>query len=66
MTLFTAGAHFAAMDVGVAFGALRSHIRKYGLDMTLGAHHALVHSAKGKLGLIVIKFGNAADWFPPQ
>jgi hypothetical protein len=54
------------MDVGVAFGALRSHIRKYGLDMTLGAHHALVHSAKGKLGLIVIKFGNAADWFPPQ
>ena len=66
VALFTARAHLAAMDIGVALGALRPHVRKYRLDMTLGAHYPLMHSAQGKLGLIVIKFGNAPDRFPSK
>jgi hypothetical protein len=66
MALLAAGAHLAAMDIGVALGALRSHVRKYRLDMALRAHDALMHSAKGKLGLIMIKFGNAPDRLPSQ
>lgn len=66
MALFTAGAHLAAVDIRVALSALRSHIRKYRLDMALRAHDALVHSAKGKLGLVVIEFGNAPDRLPSQ
>lgn len=66
MALLAARAHLAAMDIGVAFGALRSHIGKHRLDMALRAHDALVHSAKGKLGLIVIEFGNAADRLPSE
>jgi hypothetical protein len=50
----------------VALGALCSHIRKHGFDMALRAHQALVHSAERKLGLVMIKFGNATNRFPSQ
>jgi hypothetical protein len=66
VALFAARAHLATMNIGVALGALSSHIRKYGFDMALGAHNALVHAAQGELGLVVIEFGNAADRFPSQ
>jgi hypothetical protein len=66
VALFAARAHLATMNIGVALGALSSHIRKYWFGMALGTHHALVHAAQGKLGLVVIEFGNAADRFPSQ
>ena len=66
MTLLTARPHLAAMNIGVALGALRPHVGKNRLDMTLRAHNSLVHAAQGKLGLIVIELRNTADRFPAQ
>ena len=66
VALFAARAHLATMNIGVALGALSSHIRKYRFGMALRTHQALVHAAQGKLGLIVIEFGKAADRFPSQ
>ncbi len=66
VALLAAGAHLTAVDIGVTLGALRTDIRKNRLDMALGTHHALVHAAQGKLGLIVIKLGNAANRLPPE
>jgi hypothetical protein len=37
--------HLALVDVGVAVGALRTHIRKNGLDVALRTRHTLVHAA---------------------
>lgn len=66
VTLLTARPHLAAMNIGVALGALRPHVGKHRLDMALRAHDSLVHAAQGKLGLVVIELGYAADWFPAQ
>ena len=45
VALLAIGAHLALVDVGVAVGALRTHIRKNGLDVALRTRHTLVHAA---------------------
>ena len=45
VALLAIGAHLALVDVGVAVGALRTHIRKNGLDVALCTRHTLVHAA---------------------
>jgi hypothetical protein len=64
MTVLANRAHLAAVNVGMAVGALVSHIGKDHLDVAGRAGHALVHAAQRKLGGVVIEFGNGPDGPP--
>ena len=63
VTLF-AGAHLAAMDVGVAVAATGPGVRKYGLGVALRAGHSRVHPSQRKVGLVVIELGDCSDRLP--
>lgn len=65
VTLFAVRAHLAAMDIGVAIGAVRSRVRKNGLGMALRARHPFMQAAQGITGLVVIELGDGANRFPP-
>ena len=54
----------AAVNVGVAIRAFRAGIAEHQVRVTLPAGDSFVHAAQRKLGLIVIKFGNAANRLP--
>ena len=43
VTLLTTGAELALVDVGVAVGALLTHVCEYRLDVALRAGHSLMH-----------------------
>ena len=64
VTLFAIRAHLAFMNVGVAVGAELTYIGEYGLDVALGAFHALVHAAQRIFRCVVIKLGDSADGLP--
>lgn len=66
VALFTASAHFPAMDICVALRALRPDVRKHRLDVALRAHDALMHAAQGKACLVVIKLRHTANRFPAE
>jgi len=57
--------HLPLVDVSVAIGALRSHVREDGLGMALRTAHAFVHAAQRILRCVVIEFRNSADGLPP-
>lgn len=54
----------AAVNIGVAIRAFRAGIAEHQVRVTLPAGDPFVHAAQGKLGLVVIKFGNAAYRLP--
>ena len=64
VTLFTARAHLPAMNIGMAIGAVRPHVCKDGLGVTLGTGNPLVLTAKRIFGCVVIKLGNGANGLP--
>lgn len=66
VTLCAIGAHLAAMNIGVAIGAILADVCKDRLDMALDAAHFLVHPTQRIAGLVVIKFRNRAYGTPSR
>ena len=64
VTLCAVGTHLAAMNVGVAIGAILSDIGEDRLDVARDALHVFVHATQGIVGLVVIEFRNGADGSP--
>ncbi len=64
MTVLARPAHLAAVDVGVAVGALVADIGEYHLGVAVRTGDALVQPAQGKFGLIVVELGHRADRLP--
>ena len=56
--------HLPAVNVRVAVGAMRSHIRENHFGVALRAAHAFVKATQWILGFVVIKFGDGADRLP--
>jgi hypothetical protein len=65
MALIAGSPKLSLVNVRMAIGTSLTHIGKHRLGVTLSARYALVHSAKRKTCLVVIKFRYAADGFPP-
>ena len=53
-------AHLAAMNIGMAIGAVLADIREYRLNVARDAFHFFVHPAQGIAGFVVIEFRNSA------
>ena len=51
------GAELAAMDIGVAIGALGTDVLEDQIRVALNASHFLVHAAEGISGQIVVELG---------
>ena len=64
MALFAICAHLPLMNISVAVRALRAHIRKHHLGVTLRARDSFVQSAQGILSGVVIEFRYGTDRFP--
>lgn len=64
MALLAVCPHLPLVDVGVAVGALRTHIAEDRLGMALRAAHAFMHAAQRILRGVVIEFRNSADRLP--
>lgn len=64
VTLGAVGAHLAAMNVGVAVGAIFADVGENRLDVALRAWDFFVHAAQRVFRLVVIKLGNDADGAP--
>ncbi len=64
MALLAVRPELPFVDVGVAVGALISHIGKNRLGMALGAGYRLVHAPQRKAGLVVVELRHSADWLP--
>lgn len=64
VALLAAGTELALVDVGMAIGALFSHIRKYRFDVALGTGDSLMHTAQREMGLVVVELRQVADRFP--
>jgi hypothetical protein len=64
VTLFTARTHLPAMNVGMAIGAIRPHIREDWLGVALGTGNTLVLAAQRIFGCIVIEFRNRSNGLP--
>lgn len=64
MTALAVGAKLTAMDVGVAIGAVGTHVLEDQVGVAPGAANSLVHAAQRIPGLIVIEFGIGADRRP--
>ena len=64
VALFALRPHLAAMEVGVAVGALVAHIGEHGFGVAFHAGHVLVQAAQRITGLAVIELGHAADGLP--
>ena len=64
VALLAVCAHLAAVDVGVAVGAVGSGIREHRLGVTLGAGHTFMQAAQRVPRFVVIKFRNGAYGFP--
>lgn len=65
MTVFASAGHFAAVDVGVAVGALAADVGEDHLGVTVHAVDVFVQAAQRKLGLVVVELGNRSDGLPP-
>ena len=64
VALLTVRAHLPLVNVGVTGRALRSHVRKNQLGMTLRAAHALVHAPQRISRGVVIEFRDRSNWLP--
>jgi len=64
MTLFAIWAEFAAMNIGVAVGAILAGVGEHRLNVALRARHILVQAAQRITRLVVIEFGDGADRLP--
>ena len=64
VTLRAIGTHLAAMNIGVAIGAIFADIAEYRLAMALRAFHVFVHSAERVAGFVVVELGNSANGTP--
>ena len=64
VAVFAVRSKLAAVNIGVAIRAFRAGIAEHQVRVTLPAGDSFVHAAQRKLGLIVIKFGNAANRLP--
>jgi len=56
--------HFAAVDVGVAIGAVLAHVREYRFHVALRALHLFMQATKRIFRLVVIEFGDCTNWAP--
>jgi hypothetical protein len=66
MTLLAIRSHLAAVDIGVAIRAFRSHIGEDQFHVAIHALDFFVHAAERIAGLIMIEFRDAADRFPTR
>lgn len=66
MALCAISSHLAAMNVGVAIGAVRPGVREHRLSMTLRTRHSLVQATQRVFGLVVIEFRDCANRLPPR
>jgi hypothetical protein len=64
VALFAPVAELAAMNIGVAVGAVHADVFEHEADVALRAGNAGVHSAQGIARLIVVELRNAADRLP--
>ena len=64
MAFFAFSTKLAAMDVCMAVGALRPHVRKNEVCMTQAARNARMHSTKGRAGLVVAEIRVGPDRAP--
>lgn len=64
VALFASSAELPLVNVGVAVGALLSHVREHWFGVALCAGDSLVHAAQRKARLVVIELRQAADGFP--
>lgn len=64
VALFAVGSKLAAMNVGVAIGALRARVAEHQVAVALAAGYAFMHAAQGELGLVVVKLGHVANRLP--
>jgi hypothetical protein len=58
------GAELAAMDIGMAVAALRTHVLEHHAGVALTATYVLVHAAQRISGQIVVECGIGADRLP--
>jgi len=58
------GAELAAMDIGVAIGALGTDVLEDQIRVALNASHFLVHAAEGISGQIVVELGIGSYGLP--
>jgi hypothetical protein len=66
MTRFAIRAELTTVNVRVAVRAFLSDVRKDQSAVALGALHFFVHASQRVARLVVVKFGDAADWLPTQ
>lgn len=66
MTRLTVSAELALVYVRMTVSALGPNVGEDGLGMALIATHALMHSAQGIAGAVVIKLGNSPNRFPAK
>ena len=64
MTLLAIGAHLPLVNIGMALGALRPHIREDRLRVALRAGDTRVHATQWILCRVVIELRNRADRLP--
>ena len=56
--------HLAAVNVGMAVGALASDVGEHGVAVALHAGHVFVHATQGIARFVVVEFWNAPDRLP--
>lgn len=66
VTLFTIWAEFAAMNIGVAVGAILANVGEHRLNVALRASNFVVHAAQRIAGLVVIEFRDGPNRFPTR
>jgi hypothetical protein len=64
MALSAVRAHLAAVNIGVAIGAILGDVGEDGLYVTLNAVRLFVQAAQGIFSLVVIEFGHGTDGAP--
>lgn len=64
VAVLTICTHLPPVDVCMAVGAMRSHIREDHFGVALRATHAFVKTAQRILGFVVIKLGDRPDRLP--
>jgi hypothetical protein len=66
MALRAVRTHLAAVDVGVAIGAVLAHVGEYGFYVALRALHFFMQAAEGVFRFVVIEFRDRADGPPAR
>lgn len=61
---FAVGAELTHVNVGVAIGAMRTHVLEHHRRVALRTAYLLVHAAQRIRCLVVIELGHCPDWLP--